>query len=357
MRFRKIYKRTGKRTEKQKRKWRTIVLATGTGIVLAAGGTVCWHLFQEKQKSQLEAAAWKEANPSGRETKGSDDEILYQGKRYKRNSYMKAILLIGVDTKGEMGEAVAGSGGQADGLFLVAQDTARNQAKVLMIPRDTMTEIVLTDLSGNVLGKDVQHLTLAYAYGDGREQSCEYLKDAVSELLDGLFIDHYMSVNISALPILNDAVGGVTVTLKTEELESRDEQLKKGSTVTLKGEQAELFVRYRDVETPQSALERMERQKQYMTSWLDALWKQSAADSQLLPEMMEQLEPYMVTDMAKDQYLDMAMDLTGSGERLLTEDILTLPGEGVETELFDEYHADKEAVAPMILDLFYREVE
>ena len=74
--------------------------------------------------------------------------------------------------------------GQADGLFLIAQDTVRNTVKILMIPRDTMTDIMLTDLSGNELGKDLQHLNLAYAYGDGRERSCEYMAEAVSELLE-----------------------------------------------------------------------------------------------------------------------------------------------------------------------------
>ena len=55
---------------------------------------------------------------------------------------------------------VAGSGGQADAIFLVAQDVARDKVEILMIPRDTMTEITLTDLSGNVLGRDIQHLAL-----------------------------------------------------------------------------------------------------------------------------------------------------------------------------------------------------
>ena len=67
-----------------------------------------------------------------------------------------------------------------------------------MIPRDTMTEITLTDLSGNVLGRDIQHLALGYAYGDGRDKSCQYMKEAVSNLLGGLAIDGYMAISMSA---------------------------------------------------------------------------------------------------------------------------------------------------------------
>ena len=83
---------------------------------------------------------------------------------------------------------LSGDGGQADGIFLLAHDTARNQLKILLIPRDTMTEITKTDISqtetnGTELGKIVDHLSLSYAYGDGREKSCEYTKKAVSNLL------------------------------------------------------------------------------------------------------------------------------------------------------------------------------
>ena len=355
MKLRKKYHK--KKQTNQKSRWQPAVLAAGAVILISAVGITGWKMAGDKKQAEQEALAWRSSNVSEDGTALKENEILYQGKKYKRNSYMKAILMIGVDQKGEMEEEVAGSGGQADGLFLVAHDTARDSAKVLMIPRDTMTEITLTDLSGNVLGKDVQHLTLAYAYGDGKEQSCEYLAEAVSELLNDLHIDHYMSVNLSALPILNDAVGGVPVTIETDELEQFDEQLKQGSTVTLNGEQAELFVRYRDINVSQSALSRMDRQKQYMENYVKTMQKQAAEDEQLLSDLLDTLQPYMVTDMAKDQYLGMAVDLLGNGDLLSEEDILVLPGEGKETDLYDEYYVDQEAMVPMILDLFYREAE
>lgn len=283
-------------------------------------------------------------------------EILYHGKTYRRNTAMRAILCIGVDTKGEMeAHTASGSGGQADGLFLVAQDMARDRVKILMIPRDSMTEITLFDLSGNELGKDVQHLTLQYAYGDGREKSGELMKEAVSNLLCNLKIDGYMAVNISAIPILNDAAGGVTVTIEAEGLEERDPELKKGNTVTLMGDQAEIYVRYRDTKQAQTAISRMSRQKQYMQGYLQSVRKAAAKDDSLIPNLMNQLQKYMVTDMAKDQYLDMGLAVLNSQESLGDGDFLTVPGEAVETDLFDEYHVDKESLILVILDLFYLE--
>ena len=52
---------------------------------------------------------------------------------------------------------------------------------------------------GNELGKDTQHLTLAFAYGDGKEKSCELLQEAVSNLLFDLKIDGYLAANISSI--------------------------------------------------------------------------------------------------------------------------------------------------------------
>lgn len=311
-------------------------------------------LLAHQEQSEVGGADTALAGEEGRDNRNG--EIRYQGKNYRRNTAMRAILLIGVDTKGKMEfHTVSGQGGQADGVFLVAQDAARDRVKILMIPRDSMTEITLFDLSGNELGKDVQHLTLAYAYGDGREKSCELMTEAVSNLLGNLKIDGYAAVNISAIPILNDAVGGVTVTVRDEGLEKRDPALKMGETVTLCGTQAETFIRYRDITKSQTAIGRMERQKQYMQGYMQATKAAAAKDDRLIPDLMNQLQSYMVTNMAKDQYLDMALSVLNSQDSLGDGDILTVPGEAVETDLYDEYHVDREALMPMVLDLFYVE--
>lgn len=284
------------------------------------------------------------------------ENVVFNGKTYHRNSYVKAVLCMGVDRKGTMTEkTTTGMGGQADGLFLIAQDTARNSLRILMIPRDTMTEITLTDLSGNVLGKDTQHLTLAYAYGDGQKQSCEYMVEAVSRLFDGLAIDYYMAADIDVISILNDAVGGVTVTIPTEGMEERDPAFIKGSQVTLHGKQADTFVRFRDINRDNSALYRLDQQQEYITQYFQAVRDRSVKDSQIVPHLFEQIQDYMITDMGKELYLKMAMDaLTGEG--LTSQSFFTVPGIGTATEWYDEFHVDKEALKPILLELFYREV-
>ena len=285
------------------------------------------------------------------------DIVTYNGKKYRRNSYVKAILCMGVDRAGKMTETTTtGFGGQADGIFLIAQDTARNTLKILMIPRDSMTDIILTDLSGNILGKDMQHLNLAYAYGDGREKSCDYTVEAVSDFLGGLKIDWYLAADTSAIAMLNDEAGGVTVTIDKDGMETRDPALIKGETVTLKGKQAEIFVRYRDINVDHSALYRMDQQQQYIKGFFETVQKQAVKDSGLVVRMFDKVQDYMVTNMSKDQYLKIAMDAVGSGN-LSDEDFFTVPGQGVVSPRYDEFYADQEALTPILLELFYREIE
>ena len=287
--------------------------------------------------------------------------LSWNGKTYHRNTYTKAILCIGVDRNGPMTETtLSGDGGQADGIFLLAHDTARNQLKILLIPRDTMTEITKTDISwtdanGTELEQSVDHLSLSYAYGDGREKSCEYTKKAVSNLLMGLPIDSYMAADLEIIGSLNDAVGGVTVTIPTLGMEEADPEFVFGQTVRLDGEQAERFVRYRDTGKDNSALSRMEQQKLYISGFFQAVKERSKTESSIVEKLFEMTQNYMVTDMAKDQYLKLAMDAL-EGEGLTAASFKMAPGRGTATELYDEYYVAQEALIPIILELFYREI-
>lgn len=285
----------------------------------------------------------------------STDTVSWQGKTYKRNTYTKAILCMGVDRSDAMTEEKEfGEAGQADGIFLIAQDTARNKLKILMIPRDTMTEIFALALDGTMEEKNLDHILIAYAYGDGREESCINMAESVSNLLFGLPIEHYMATDLVMLGELNDAVGGVTVTVPTAGMEKTDPAFVQGEQITLKGKQAEKFVRYRDINVDHSAIFRMNQQKEYITQYFAALQKKSIEDSQIVTKLFDMLEDYMVTDMAKDQYLKIALDAVAS-EGISSEDFYTIPGSGVTTELYDEYYADEEGIINVILNLFFRE--
>lgn len=330
------------------------------------------HLYRQRRAAEAQiaerelAAAWPETGDKpgdvqdavvAYDTMFTQDTVEFEGRTFRRNTFVKAVLCIGVDRYGSLEEPTAtGFGGQADGIILAVQDTARNSLRLVMIPRDTMTNITLTDLSGNVLGKDIQHLTLAYAYGDGREKSCEYMTEAVSELMGGLKIEHYLAVDINVIAILNDAVGGVTVTVPTDGMEQSDPAFVKGEQVSLDGTQAEAFLRYRDTKKSHSALYRMDQQKEYMEQFFCAVREKSKSDGRIVTKMFDEIQEYMVTDMSKEQYLKMGMDALET-EDFGSKDIDTVPGQGISTAKYDEFYPDREGLTRLILDLFYRETD
>ena len=368
------------------RKNRTALRSCGIAAAVIGTGLAVWYgvgMYQQRKAEEAMIAARYETQQekleetlaemakedqesadsgtqTGKEMLFEENTVFWNGKTYKRNIYVKAVLCMGVDRDGPMTETtLSGDGGQADGIFLLANDTARGSMKILLIPRDSMTEITKTDTSwtetnGAKLGEVVDHLSLSYAYGDGREKSCEYTKQAVSHLLMGLKIDSYMAADLEIIASLNDEVGGVTVTIPTMGMEQADPEFVFGQTVRLKGEQAERFVRFRDTERDNSAISRMEQQKLYISGFFQAVKEKNRTESNITEHLFEMSQDYMVTDMAKDEYLKLAINAL-EGEGLTSASFKMAPGTGTATETYDEYYVDQEALVPILLDLFYRE--
>ena len=107
------------------------------------------------------------------------------------------------------------------------------------------------------------------AYGDGEDKSCRLVAEAVSQLLEDIPIQKYISSDLSSISQINDLVGGVTVTVPGDDLEYLGARFKKGRTLKLEGEMAEQFVRSRNTEEDFSNAGRMERQKVYLTAYLE----------------------------------------------------------------------------------------
>ena len=228
------------------------------GIACVAGGIHVNQKYQEREAA-IRAIEARDQAKSQEEEDLANGILTWNGKKYRRNTAIRAILCIGVDTKGEMeAQNVAGKGGDADALFLVAQDAAKDEAQIVLIPRNTMTEIEVFDYFGNPIGTETKQLTLAYAFGDGREKSCELTVGALSKLLFGLQIDGYFAVNMDSIPYFNDAVGGVPITVEDEMIaEKYPDDFKMGETVTLTGDLTEKYVRFRDINEDGSATVRL----------------------------------------------------------------------------------------------------
>lgn len=227
---------------------------------------------------------------------------------------------------------------QCDGAILVIQNEAVSRKDALR--------------AKDQLKKSQDHISLAYAYGDGSYKSGELAKEAVSTLFYGLNIQGYCAINLDALSILSDSVGGVTVTVPNDSLEEKYPEFKNGSQVTLDGTNTEIFVRYRDINVHQSAIARMERQQVFIKAFEEAAKKKIAEDSGYTVKMYSDLEPYMVTNISKDQLLKITQSMTEGKE----DTDWTVPGEAVEGEGHDEYHVDDNALYEKMIETFYKKV-
>lgn len=283
---------------------------------------------------------------------GEGDIIVYDGKQYKYNEHLSNFIFLGVDTREKVQEYNTKEGvGQADAIFLVSLNRKEKTMQVLTIPRDTMTAIRIIGLDGEDAGVTKNHINLQYAFGDGKSKSCQLMKEAVSNLLYDLPIQGYCSMNMDGIPIATKTVGGVQVVVPNNTLEAVNPQFKEGAEVTITEENAEQFVRHRDINISQSALSRTERQMAFLEAFAAKVKKIANKDKDFAITLLESVEDYVVTNIGTDMYVKL---MEASYEK---DDVHTIPGEGVEGESFDEYHVDEDRLYELVLQMFYKEVQ
>jgi len=281
-----------------------------------------------------------------------EDTILYDGKEYRYNDHLSNYLFLGIDTR-EIEKEDAGRtyAGQADAIFLVSLDRAKMTLQCLVIPRDTITQIESFTPDGVSLGFMDSHINLQYALGDGREKSCELMKDAVSNMLYGVPIQGYCSLSMEGIPTAVDAIGGVPLTVPDDSLEEINAEFYEGAEVVLTKENAEQFVRYRDINVSQSAIVRSDRQKVFLKAFVEKAYSVYETEPSIVGELYEEVQDYMVTNMSNDLFVKLLEASYGS-----EKNIQTLPGKGLDDGEYDVYNINDEELYTLILQMFYVEV-
>lgn len=286
---------------------------------------------------------------------GQDEEthvvsktITVDGVEYFPRQDITVVLFMGIDRFGPVQDSgFYTNTGAADVDMLMVLDETRQVIDLLYLNRDTMLTMPVLGLGGRPAGTYFGQLALAHTYGGGLQDSCENTRQAISDFLRGIRIDYYVSMNMDAIGILNDAVGGVTVNV-TEDFSEVDPSISMGE-VTLMGQQAINYVRTRKDVGDQLNLTRIQRQKDYIRSFTESLKTTQRNNSKFVLSLYEKVAPYMVTDCSATVFNTLA----GQYATYEMGRILSPEGKNVMGETYFEFYVDEDSLLELTLDLFY----
>lgn len=304
-------------------------------VIVLLLGILCWLFVRQEQPPR------KIQNPSQSGYAG----VEYGAAKYRYNTDLTNILFLGIDKEQDITHLhLPSQSGQCDFLALLSLNQRTKEARILQINRNTVTELDFYDMFGNYSKSLDGQIALQYAYHIGGSGSCWAVKKTVREMLLDIPIEAVLAMDISGVPVINDLLGGITVTMKRDYTHI-DSAFVGGAQVRLTGAQAERFVRYRDITQFNSVEDRMSRQMDYLLGLMEVAG--TYPGSQLFALM----EPYWQTLIVTDMTEELAKSLPSY--RYLTEDILSLPGQERMGETYEEFILDEEALREMVFAVFY----
>lgn len=279
-----------------------------------------------------------------------EETVTYQGMEYVPKQDVESFLVIGLDKFEDDVEADSyNNDQQADFLMLLVFDKQAETYSAVHINRDTMVDVNVLDVAGNKVDTVQKQIALSHTYGNGKDVSCRNTADSVSALLLGVGIDHYLSMTMDSVAVLNDLVGGVEVTVQ-DDFSGIDDTLVKGQTVLLKGEQALRFVRSRKGLEDSSNSTRMARQQQYIEALRKKLNQCMENDTEFLANAAPKLSDHIVSDRSVNQLQDLAERMNG----YVFQGMKQFEGELKTGEQFLEFYPNKDSVEKLVIDLFYQ---
>lgn len=293
---------------------------------------------------------WEKRQSIFPEQKTENTVYEYNGVEYVKNEDVESFLILGLDKfEDAINNDSYNNDQRADFLMLLVFDNSEKKFTAVHLNRDTMVNMNVLGVAGQKIGTVNKQLALAHTYGNGRDVSCRNTADAVSELLNGVKVNHYLSITMDAVPVLNDLLGGVEVTV-LDDFSGIDDTLIKGETVTLHGDHALTYVRERYGLEDSSNSTRMVRQRQYMTAVYDKAMLKIENDDNFVIEASSKLADYIVSDRSVNQLQEIAKKLS---QYKFTE-IETLEGESVVKDGLMEFRPDADSIDKIVFELFYK---
>lgn len=336
-------------SHRRKRPSKSRIIALSAGAVLLYAGVLLGVRTIGNRLEQRDAAETV-GSLDGRFTSATPT-MQYDGRTWTYRTHdLTNLLLIGVDWEEETEDPDAGRyAGQADCLLLISIDQRNRTVSTLQLDRDTMTDIRIYGPFGDYTGLQEEQICLSHAYGTGEKENCDNTIWAVRHFLGGLPIDGYLSLDMSSIALINDALGGVTVTLE-EDFSSFDPQMAAGSTLTLQGGQAEYYVRGRMGVGDGTNESRMERQRTFIRAAEELLIQRVNEDMDYVGTLYDALDGHMTTNLDRS----LLMEQCYACRDYERPDTVTPEGSHcIGADGFVEFHADEQALSALLAESFY----
>lgn len=308
-------------------------------VLLASSALLLLHFYDKRQGSfPLQ------------ETTEFGNKLYYEGQNYVLKNNTETFLVIGLD---KFGGSVDNTGyrndQQADFAVLLVFDKTSSKCTALHINRDTMADVNILGVAGEEIDTVTQQIALAHTYGNGKKVSCRNTATAVSHLLYDVKIDHYLSLTMDSVAIVNDAVGGVELEV-LDDFSSIDSALIKGKKVNLKGEQALTYVRTRYNMDDSTNAARMIRQRQYLNELYKKFMSSVKVDDAFIPKLSLKIADYLVSDCSANQL----QNIFNKFSNYEFTGIKYFEGESKMGDEFIEFYPDEDSVKKIVIDLFYK---
>ena len=276
--------------------------------------------------------------------------INHDGRNYPIKKHYTSLLVIGTDKyedqlfKDDDIELFYNEQ-CADFQSVVVIDDDEKAIYVIPVNRDTMTDVPYLDVVGEFAGYVNQQIALAYTYGSGKKDSAANCAHAVSKYLYGVPINYYMAFTMDSVPILNDAVGGVEVTIP-KDMTAVDPSFKMGETVLLKGDKALKFVRARMI-LDELNYQRMDRFKLYLYGFIVSARNTYNDNPDMVLKVLDKVNPYLTTNMTAEKLSEVAQKLSDYELKPFE----SIDGETVINEVA-EFYPDEESKWNAVRDAF-----
>lgn len=331
----------GRRYTETKVSWLLAVIAL---VLVFAVGLVGSRIAEDRLKPVINNAGEQVTA----HTKAMNTAQVYMNGQWYAERNVETMLVMGIDDFGEIEETDSyNNNHQTDFLTLFLWDLDTGRTSAIHLNRDTMTNITTLGVTGQKTGSRYAQLALAYNYGSGDHVSSENTAAAVEHLLYGMNVDHYFTMTMDAVPILNDWAGGVMVEV-LDDFTEIDPELIQGELVLLEGQQALTYVRTRRQLQDSTNLHRMERQRQYASELVRSA-HDKLSDTRAVAELVMQLNSCCRTNCTAEKLQEFAQNLGNNPNVAIHE----IQGEAVQGETYIEFYADEEELQQLILELFY----